>query len=152
MTGLQRKLGKPLEKDEWHRGIWAGYPRRAAQKALSSLCADSSTRWRLKEECFFNTIITYVRQKRRASPENALEHIGGYMEIEKIIQEMVDFETKGWNTKDPELFLSMIHPDMAWPWPPTAKSHDPIDWVFIMGRLTGNGGEKYGKSFLIHMT
>ncbi len=74
------------------------------------------------------------------------------MEIEKIIQEMVDFETKGWNTKDPELFLSMIHPDMAWPWPPTAKSHDPIDWVFIMGRLTGNGGEKYGKSFLIHMT
>ncbi|HEY9162317.1 MAG TPA: hypothetical protein VIS94_14670 [Desulfomonilia bacterium] len=55
--------------------------------------------------------------------------------IEKIIQEMVDIETRGWDTKDPEPFLSMIHPDMAWPWPPTANSHDPIDWVFVMGRF-----------------
>ena len=42
------------------------------------------------------------------------------------IQEMVDLETKGWDTKNPELFLSMIHPDMAWPFPPTADSHDPV--------------------------
>lgn len=55
--------------------------------------------------------------------------------IEKIIQEMVDIETRGWDAKDPEPFLSMIHPDMAWPWPPTANSHDPIDWVFVMGRF-----------------
>jgi len=33
--------------------------------------------------------------------------------IVKIIQEMVDLETRGWDTKNPELFLSMIHPDMA---------------------------------------
>ena len=51
------------------------------------------------------------------------------------IQEMVDLETKGWDTKNPELFLSMIHPDMAWPFPPTADSHDPVDWVFVMGRF-----------------
>ncbi len=53
----------------------------------------------------------------------------------KKIQEMVDLETKGWDTKDPDPFLSMIHPDLAWPFPPTADSHDPIDWVFVMGRF-----------------
>jgi ketosteroid isomerase-like protein len=54
--------------------------------------------------------------------------------VEKI-QEMVDRETRGWDTKNPDLFLSMIHPDMAWPFPPTADAHDPIDWVFVMGRF-----------------
>jgi ketosteroid isomerase-like protein len=51
------------------------------------------------------------------------------------IQDMVDLETTGWNTKNPDLFLSMIHPDTVWPWPPTADSHDPIDWVFVLGRF-----------------
>src|SRR5215813_6998705 len=55
--------------------------------------------------------------------------------IAKKIQEMVDLETKSWNTKNPDLFLSKIHPDMVWPWPPTADTHDPIDWVFILGRF-----------------
>ena len=55
--------------------------------------------------------------------------------IAKKIQEMVDLESKGWNTKNPDLFLSMIHPDMVWPWPPTADTHDPIDWVFVLGRF-----------------
>ena len=55
--------------------------------------------------------------------------------IRKKIQEMVDLETKGWDTKNPDLFLAMIHPDMAWPWPTTADAHDPIDWVFVMGRF-----------------
>lgn len=55
--------------------------------------------------------------------------------VAKKIQEMVDLETKGWDTKDPEPFLSMIHPDMAWPFPPTADAHDPIDWLFVMGRF-----------------
>jgi hypothetical protein len=55
--------------------------------------------------------------------------------IAKKIQEMVDLETEGWNTKNPDLFLSIIHPDMAWPWPPTADAHDPIGWVFVLGRF-----------------
>lgn len=55
--------------------------------------------------------------------------------IAEKIQEMVDLETKGWDTKNPELLLSMIHPDMAWPFPLTADAHDPIDWVFVMGRF-----------------
>jgi hypothetical protein len=56
-------------------------------------------------------------------------------EIAKKIQEMVDLETKGWDTKNPDFFLSMIHSDMVWPFPPTADAHDPIDWVFVMGRF-----------------
>ncbi len=55
--------------------------------------------------------------------------------IVATIQEMVDLETKGWDTKNPDLFLSMIHPDMVWPFPPTADSHDPVEWVFVMGRF-----------------
>ena len=23
---------------------------------------------------------------------------------------------------------------MVWPWPPTAESHDPMDWVMVLGR------------------
>ena len=64
--------------------------------------------------------------------------------IAKRIQEMVDLETEGWDTKNPDLFLSMIHPDMAWPWPPTADSHDPIDWIFVMGRFNK---ERWRKSW-----
>lgn len=55
--------------------------------------------------------------------------------ITKKIQDMVDIETKGWDTKNPDLFLDMIHPDIAWPWPLTADAHDPIEWVFVMGRF-----------------
>jgi ketosteroid isomerase-like protein len=55
--------------------------------------------------------------------------------VAQEIQELVDLETEGWNTKNPDLFLSMIHPDMVWPWPPTADAHDPVDWVFVLGRF-----------------
>ncbi len=55
--------------------------------------------------------------------------------IAQKIQQMVDLETKAWNTQNPDLFISMIHQDMAWPWPPTADAHDPIDWIFVMGRF-----------------
>jgi hypothetical protein len=56
-------------------------------------------------------------------------------EIRALIQRMGDYETLGWDTKDPEPFLSMIHPDMAWPFAPNADAHDPVDWHFIMGRF-----------------
>jgi hypothetical protein len=56
-------------------------------------------------------------------------------DIKKTIQSLVDLETQGWNEKNPEPFLSIIHPDMAWPWPPTSDAHDPINWVFELGRF-----------------
>ena len=31
--------------------------------------------------------------------------------------------------------FSVFHPDMVWPWPKTAQSHDPIDWTLKQGRF-----------------
>ena len=55
--------------------------------------------------------------------------------VEQQIQALVDLETRGWDTQNPDLFLSIIHPDMAWPWPASTGSHDPVDWVFVLGRF-----------------
>lgn len=56
-------------------------------------------------------------------------------DVKREIQEMVDRETKAWDTQDVDLLLTLFHPDMVWPWPRTAYSHDPIDWVFELGRF-----------------
>lgn len=55
--------------------------------------------------------------------------------IEIQIREIVDRETQAWNDKDTEKLLSIFHPDMGWPRPQTSESHNPIDWVFGMGRF-----------------
>ncbi|MBC7933697.1 MAG: DUF4440 domain-containing protein [Rubrivivax sp.] len=54
--------------------------------------------------------------------------------MEDEIREIVERETRAWDTKDVELLLTVFHPDMVWPWPPRADAHDPADWVFVMGR------------------
>ncbi len=51
----------------------------------------------------------------------------------KEIQEMVDRETRAWDSQDAEALVSLFHPDMVWPWPKDEKAHDPIDWVCPMG-------------------
>ena len=56
-------------------------------------------------------------------------------DVEGQIRAMVDRETLAWDTRDADLLVSLFHPDMVWPWPPTASSHDPIDWVAGMGRF-----------------
>ena len=55
--------------------------------------------------------------------------------VKKQIQALIDRETLGLNTKNPELLLDMIHPDMVWPWPPTSHDHDPVEWKFVLGRF-----------------
>ena len=45
------------------------------------------------------------------------------------IQEIVDRETRAWDTQDAELLLSVFHPDMVWPWPKSPSSHDPMERV-----------------------
>ena len=50
------------------------------------------------------------------------------------IQEIIDKETRAWDTKDVDLLMSLLHPDMVWPWPRTEQSHDPMDWVIPWGR------------------
>lgn len=51
------------------------------------------------------------------------------------IQEMIDRESRAFDTSDAELMLSIYHPDMVWAWPPTPTSYDPMDWVMRMGRF-----------------
>jgi len=55
-------------------------------------------------------------------------------DISKQIEEIVDRETRAWDTQDVALLMTVFHQDMVWPWPPTPQSHDPIDWVIEWGR------------------
>jgi len=56
------------------------------------------------------------------------------MEESEII-ELVNRETKAWNTKDVNLLISLFHHDMVWPWPKNSKSHDPMEWELVMGKF-----------------
>jgi hypothetical protein len=51
------------------------------------------------------------------------------------ITEIVNRETKAWDTLDVNLLISIFHPDMVWPWPKTSKSHDPMDWELVLGKF-----------------
>ena len=55
-------------------------------------------------------------------------------DIKKKITEMVNRETRAWDTQDVESFMSILHPYMVWLWPRTIQSHDPMDWVLEIGR------------------
>ena len=57
------------------------------------------------------------------------------MEVESEIREIVDRETRAWDTQDVDLLLSVFHPDMVWPWPRTYTSVDPVDWRLVLGRF-----------------
>lgn len=75
--------------------------------------------------------------------------------IEDEIREIVNRETRAWDTKDVELLLTIFHPDMVWPWPPDAHSHDPATWIFWAGRYhyerwRANWQELFDTHELIH--
>ena len=50
------------------------------------------------------------------------------------IEDMVNKETKAWDTQDVDLLMTIFHHDMVWPWPPHAQAHDPLEWVIEWGR------------------
>ncbi len=54
---------------------------------------------------------------------------------EEEITEIVNRETRAWDTLDVNLLISIFHPDMVWPWPRTFQSHDPMDWIMALGRF-----------------
>ena len=54
--------------------------------------------------------------------------------IRKQIEEIVNRETRAWDSQDVDLLMTVFHRDMVWPWPRTPQSHDPIDWVIVWGR------------------
>jgi hypothetical protein len=51
------------------------------------------------------------------------------------IVEIVNRETKAWDTQDVNLLLTIFHPDMVWPWPRTPESHDPLEWEMVLGKF-----------------
>ena len=63
---------------------------------------------------------------------------------ETAIREIVERETRAWDTGDVALLLSVFHPDMVWAWPPTAASIDPVDWRLVLGRFDA---ERWGALF-----
>ncbi|HEX8139028.1 MAG TPA: nuclear transport factor 2 family protein [Pyrinomonadaceae bacterium] len=54
--------------------------------------------------------------------------------ITEEIEEIVNRETRAWDTQDVRLLISVFHPDMVWPWPPAPDAHDPLEWVLVWGR------------------
>jgi ketosteroid isomerase-like protein len=66
------------------------------------------------------------------------------MSAEEEIEEVVNRETRAWDTKDARLLLTVFHPDMTWPWPPDADAHDPAGWIFVLGRYDY---ERWRRSF-----
>ena len=69
------------------------------------------------------------------------------MNARKEITEIVNKETRAFDTQDIDLFLGIIHPDMVWPWPPNASAHDPIEWVLPWGRFNYQRWHKYFEKF-----
>ena len=61
---------------------------------------------------------------------------------EEEIKEMVDAETKAWSSQNVDKLLDLFHVDMVWPWPMTAQSHDPVDWIFELSRFDRNRWKK----------
>jgi ketosteroid isomerase-like protein len=55
--------------------------------------------------------------------------------LESEIEEIVRRETRAWDTQDVDLLLTIFHPDMVWPWPPTPGAHDPALWVMELGHF-----------------
>ena len=67
---------------------------------------------------------------------------------EKAIYEIVNRETRAWDTQDVELLVSVFHPDMVWPWPPSSTAHDPMEWVFVKGRFNKTALDGFMAGFI----
>jgi hypothetical protein len=61
------------------------------------------------------------------------------------IQEIVERETRAWDTQDVELLLSVFHPEMVWPWPKGPAAHDPADWTLVLGRFDAERCKTYAR-------
>jgi len=58
--------------------------------------------------------------------------------VTKEIREIIERETRAWDTKDIDLLLSIFHPDMVWVWPRSHNSHNPVDWELPLGKFDYN--------------
>ena len=74
-----------------------------------------------------------ARRGDRAGAEHR-DHSPQMSDLQTEIQAIVDRETRAWDTQDVELLLGVFHRDMVWPWPSSPDAHDPVEWVWGMGR------------------
>ncbi|MFC1790271.1 hypothetical protein ACFLZP_02180 [Patescibacteria group bacterium] len=51
------------------------------------------------------------------------------------IREIIDRETRAWETQDVGLLLSIFHSDMVWVWPKDNRSCNPVNWVTKLGKF-----------------
>lgn len=71
--------------------------------------------------------------------------------VETEIRDLVDRETRAWDTQDVDLLLTVFHHDMVWPWPPGPEDHDPLNWVMEWGRYdAGRWGDGWQALFDTH--
>ena len=67
--------------------------------------------------------------------------------VEREIEEIVHRETRARDRKDVDLLLTIFHPDMVWPWPPSPEAHDPALWVMELGRYDVDRWRRGWKEF-----
>jgi hypothetical protein len=51
------------------------------------------------------------------------------------IEEIVNRESRAFETADAKLMLTVYHTDMVWAWPPSPTAHDPMHWILRVGRF-----------------
>ncbi len=69
---------------------------------------------------------------------------------EEII-EIVERETRAWDSQDASLLLSIFQRDMVWPWPRSYSAHDPAEWTLVMGRFdAGRWRQRFQDLFDTH--
>lgn len=69
------------------------------------------------------------------------------IDIKDEIKEIINRETKAWDNQNVELFLSIFHEDMVWPWPVENTDHDPIKWELYLGKFNYNRWKKIYTDF-----
>lgn len=74
---------------------------------------------------------------------------------EDAIRELVDRETRAWDTQNVPLLLTVFHPDMVWAWPETYTSVDPLEWHLVLGkfdamRWSAHFSERFRAWTLVH--
>ena|SRR5260221_14508927 len=74
---------------------------------------------------------------------------------ESEIREIVDRETKAWDTQDITSLMNIFHREMIWPWPTTLQPRDPMEQIFSAGShdyetWRRNWEELFGSRILVH--
>lgn len=102
--------------------------------------------WAVRNQHFYKELGFVVVRETRSTPTWAGRE-WNMRNAGHEIQEIVDRETRAWDTQDVDLLLSVFHPDMVWPWPPTNGDHDPVTWVMVLGKFDPERWRQFYRQF-----